>query len=137
MKKEFVTFYSPGTFFSEETTKPIDSWDIDAAKKMASEIVERHSATPFGFRFITRERKDDELDSKVVSRSGMYYLGGDVLTLQQVIDRNDPNDRILIGNMKCNRYDRVIENRNSWKIVMPLNDDDVVLDFTPPARPTA
>jgi hypothetical protein len=35
MKKNFVIFYSPGTFFAEDTTEPIDSWDVEKAKKMA------------------------------------------------------------------------------------------------------
>ncbi len=45
MQKHFVTFYSPGTFVSEETTNPIGSWDVAAAMKMAHGIVERYAAT--------------------------------------------------------------------------------------------
>lgn len=127
MKKHFVTFLSPGTLFSEETTKPIDRWDVEAAKAMADGIKERHGAIPYGFRFTTRGRENDELDSKVVATSPMYYLGGDVLTLAEVKARNDREDRILIGNMERNGYDRVIVNNNSWKITQPLHKDDIVL----------
>lgn len=49
MKKHFVIFYSPGTFFNEESTLPIDSWDIDKAIEMSKSIKERYNATPFGF----------------------------------------------------------------------------------------
>ena len=130
MQKHFVTFYSPGTFVYEQTTKPIEEWNAEQAVEMAKSITERHAAKPFGFRFSTRARKDDELDSKTVKESPMYYLGGDVLTLEDVKKRNDPKDAILISNMECNGWNRIIENRNSWKITQPLRADDVILDFT-------
>ncbi len=41
MKQNFVEFLSPGTFVSESTRKPIDSRDIEVAKAMAREIVDR------------------------------------------------------------------------------------------------
>ena len=127
MKQHFVTFYSPGTFFAEQTTKPIDSWDVDKAIEISKSIIERHSALPYGFCFTTRERKDDELDSKETERSHMYYLGGEILTIEQVKERNDPDDKILISNMECNGYDRIVVNTNSWKWTQPLNKNDVVL----------
>ena len=127
MKKHFVTFYSPGTFFSETTRKPIDSWDVDIAIELAGKIKERHSATPYGFSFSTRERKNNELDSSVIEKSPMYYLGGKILTTKDIEERNDPKDRILLSNMRVNGYDRVVENCNSWKVVQPLHDDDIVL----------
>ena len=130
MKKHFVTFLSPGTFVSEQTQKEIDSWDVDKAMQMARNIKERHNATPYGFYFSTRTRKDDELDSKVTKTSGIYYLGGKVLTLKDVKARNDPNDKTLIWNMEVNKYNSVIENTNSWKVTMPLNDKDVVLEWS-------
>jgi len=129
IEKHFVRFYSPGTFCSETTEKEIDSWDVEEAVKLSREIKERHSATPYGFCFFTKSRSDQELDSKIISTSNMYYLGGTVYTLQDILDRNDPNDKILISNMKMNRYDRVIENTNSWKITQLLNKDDVVLEY--------
>ncbi len=129
MKKHFVTFLSPGTFVSEQTQKPIDSWDVNIAMGMAHDITERHGATPYGFHFMTRERGEDDLDSKEVERSPTYYLGGTILTLAEIKDRNDPDDKILISNMEGNGYPRVIVNTNSWRFTAPLNDDDVVLNF--------
>lgn len=129
MKKHFVQFLSPGTFVSEITQKDIDSWDVEQAKVMAHAIKERHNATPYGFRFITRERKENELDSSVTQTSNVYYLGGRVLTLEDVKARNDSKDSTLIWNMEANKIDRVIENTNSWKVTMPLEKDDVVLEW--------
>jgi hypothetical protein len=130
MKQHFVEFLSPGTFVSECTTRPIDKWDVEQAKTLALFISERHDATPYGFRFITREREDDELDSKVTKVSGMYFLGGKVETLQEVRDRKDPKERCLLSNMECNGYDKIIVNTNSWKITLPLEKDDVVLEWS-------
>ena len=131
MKKHFVTFYSPGSFVSESTSKEIDSWDVEQAKEMARSIRERHGATPYGFRFSTHERGDDELDSKAVARSVMYFLGGRIRHLDFIILENRPDEQILISNMKINGWDRVVENTNSWKITQPLEKDDVVLEWTP------
>ena len=130
MKKHFVTFYSPGTFFDESTTEPIEAWDVDTAVKMSLDIVERHNAKPFGFRFTTRQREDHELDSHVVEKSPMYYLGGKVETLAEVEQRNSPDEDILRINMRSNGWDRIITNSNSWKVTKPLNKDDVVLEVT-------
>jgi hypothetical protein len=129
MKQHFVTFLSPGTFFSEESTEPIESWSVNQAKEMARDIKERYGATPFAFYFTTRARADNELDSKQVERSGKYYLGGKVETLAEVEARNDPSEDILLSNMRGNRWDRIITNTNSWKVTQPLLAEDVVLDW--------
>lgn len=138
MKQAFVTFYSPGTFVHEETTQPITEWDIEQAKQMALSVVERYNATPFGFRFSLYEREDNELNSRETKRSPMYFLGGQVMTLDEIKARSDPSDEILIANMEANGWDKVIFNFNSWKSVHPLMPDDVVLDYTPsPADPSS
>lgn len=129
MERHFVTFMSPGTFVNEETTQEIDSWDVKEAMRRSRDVRERHGAVPFGFYFSTRSRRDDDLDSRVTKTSNTYYLGGTILTLEDIKARNDPDDRILISNMECNDWARVIENNNSWRSVRPLNDDDVVLDM--------
>lgn len=127
----FVTFYSPGTLFAEQREVGIDSWDVDAAVEMSYNIVERYGAKPYGFRFSTRSRGPKDLDSKETGESPMYYLGGDVLTLEQIKERNDPKDKTLLFNMECNGWDRVITNCNSYRSTWTLNDDDIVLDYQP------
>lgn len=129
MRQEFVEYFSPGTLVSEVTRRQIDSRDVERAKAMARDIKERHGATPFGFRFIARERADDEMDGHDVDPSNMYYLGGKVETLADVEARATDDDEILLRNMRCNEYSRIITNTNSWKITLPLEEDDVVLDW--------
>jgi hypothetical protein len=75
MKKDFVVFLSPGTFVSEETRMPIDSWDPDKAVAMSKAVTERYQSKPYGFYFVTKERSQDELDSKETRSSGLYFLG--------------------------------------------------------------
>ena len=129
MEQHFVEFYSPGTFVAEISIRSIDAWDISQAVGWAREIVERYDARPYGFRFITRERADDELDSHISAKSGMYYLGGRVETREEVETRNDPNERILQDNMRANNIKRIVVNDNSWRWTQVLNDGDVVLDL--------
>lgn len=134
MEKHFVTFYSPGTPVSETTTRSIEAWDIEQAQQMAHTVLERHNATPYGFRFSTRSRDDADLDSRVTSESPMYYLGGRIETLAEVKARANPGDRILVSNMERNGWDRVITNENSWRWTAPLYPTDVVLDWAPKGK---
>jgi hypothetical protein len=130
MKKHFVTFYSPGTFLSESTEKPIDSWDVNLAKKMAKTIKERHGSTPYGFMFSTRSRGENDLDSKVSKKSGMYYLNAKVETYEEVIARNDPKEEILRSNMRINGYKKIVTNApgsKTYRFCFPLEKGDVVL----------
>lgn len=123
----FVTFYSPGTFVAEMTEQPIHSWDVDCAVAMAADIRERHGARCYGFRFSTRGRTAEELDSREIAKSPMYYIGGKVETRAEVEARNDPNEDILRLNMRCNGYDRIWVSTQGWKWTQPLHADDVVL----------
>ncbi len=131
IEKHFVTFYSPGTFVAETTEQPIDAWDVEAARRMAKRIRERHGATPYGFRFTTRSRGDKDLDSKVVKKSPMHYLGGKVETLAEIEARNDPREAILRDNMRGNKWDRVVTTTNGYRWTQPLEKDDIVLPAPP------
>lgn len=135
VEKHFVTFYSPGTFTAETTSHPIESWDVNKAMEMAHDVVERYGATPYGFEFSTRSRGDDDLDSRRAAQSPFYHLGGRVETLTQVEDRNDPKEEILRSNMRCNGWNMIVVNDNSWRSTRPLGETDVMLDWTP--RPKA
>ena len=127
IEKHFVTFYSPGTFVAEETTKPIERWDTAQAQDMAAEITERYGATPYGFRFSTRSRGDSDLDSSESSRSCMYYINCKVETLEEIEARNDPQERILCENMRCNNWPAIVTATKGWKWSQPLCEGDVVL----------
>lgn len=129
VEAHFVTFYSPGTFVAETTEKPIELWDTDIAKSMAAKIKERYNAAPYGFRFTTRSRSAEDLDSKVTATSPMYFLGGEVETLAEVKARATDKDRILVSNMEINGYERIITNNNSWRWTQPLEATDVVLQW--------
>ncbi len=128
MEQHFVTFYSPGTFVAETSERPIDAWSIDAALAFARDIKERHGATPYGFRFTTRSRGPNDLDSKVSATSPMHYFGVKVETLEQVKARATESDRILIGNMEGNGWDRIVTTTSGWRWTQPLGSDDIVVE---------
>jgi len=123
-----VTFQSPGTFVGEETTKPIKKWDHKLAFEMSKEIKERYGAIPFAFYFTTRERSVKDLDSKVTKRSGHYYIGGKIRTIQDVEKDNNPDEKILLSNMKNNDFKRIHQTTKGWKWTSPLRENDKVLD---------
>jgi hypothetical protein len=123
MRRHFVKFFSPGLAVGEETIEPIDRWDTAIAVKMSRDIKERDGTLPYGFRFVTKERRDDELDSVEVGRSCMYFLGGEVLTINEI----DAGKKVLLSNMESKGVDKIIINKNSWKWTQPLHEGDVVL----------
>lgn len=129
MQRHFVTFVSPGTLFHEETTEEIESWDVPKAVEMSRKIVERHGARPFAFYFTTRKRTENDLDSWESARSSRYYLGGRVETLSEVRKRNLPDEQILLSNMECNGWDKIIVNTNSYRTTQPFLEGDVLLDY--------
>ena len=72
---------------------------------MADDIVERYGAKPFGFRLSTRLETDEGVDDgrggvldvqpKKIAESGTYFLGGDVLTYDDFVRRDDDDEHIL------------------------------------------
>lgn len=136
-RQHFVEFFSPGTFYSETTARPVETRNVLNACQMAGEITERHGAKPYGFRFFTSivaDPIDDGEGGKLnvqprqVDKSGMYFLGGDVLSYDDIVARNDQRDRILRSNMKYNRLWYMVENRNSYLSTHEFGEADVVVD---------
>lgn len=133
-KEHFVTFFSPGTFFLEQTICLIESWDVLEACKLAGGIVERYGARPYGFRFETRlvsSPIDDGCGGtrSPVERSGMYYLNGVLETLAEIEARADPSENILRSNMRCNGWDYVVVTKNVYKSVHPFEAGDHIVDW--------
>ena len=134
--RHFVTFLSPGSFFSEETQMEIDSWDVEQAAQMASGIVERHGATPYGFRFSTRSRGPEDLDSHVNAKSGIHYFKGRIETRAEVEARNDPDEKILHFNMRANDTPMLITlTAGHYSFQQTFRDKDEMLEFRAPAAP--
>ena len=128
LSKHYVTFYSPGTFVAETTSTEIDEWNTDLALEMMDDIVERYGARPYGFRFTTRGRSDDELDSKQIDSSGMYYVNCNIETIDEVCDRADPHEEILLSNMEINDWNIIVSPKEGYKWTQPLLDGDCVLN---------
>ena len=130
MEKHFVEFLSPGTFFAEQTELPIDSWSVDEAVEMSKKITERYGAKPYGFRFLTKSRNDADLDSHISNRSGTYYINGVVKTLEEIKAENNPNNRILISNMECNKWDKVVITTSPYRWTQPFTQDDRIVEVS-------
>ena len=126
--QHFVNFMSPGAMVNETTTRPIEDWDTAKAVEMSLTISERHGARPYGFYFSTRGRRQEDLDSTGIAKSGIYFLGGTVETLQEV--RDNPQDRkILLENMEGNHWDQVVTTNNGYLWTSPVRKGDAVLDL--------
>ena len=129
MTKHFVTFLSAGTLVAEQSTKEIDSWNTDRAIELSRSVVERYETRPYAFYFTTRERGPDDFDSKETAKSNLYFLGGTILTLEQIKARSDSDDNsILIFNMEANGYEKVIETCRPYRFTAAFKPGDVVLD---------
>ena len=114
----------------------IGSWDVEEALKMAPGIVERHGATPYGFRFSTRSRGPEDRDSSLTAKSGVYYFKGKVETLDEIEAKNDPEDEILLFNMRANEIPRVIRlSAGRYSYTQVFGEEDRMLEVEPPAPP--
>ena len=96
---------------------------------MAESVTERYNAIPYAFYFTTRSRSDADLDSAVSKRSRTYYLPHcKVETLAEVKKRNDPRESILLTNMECNGYKKIVTTTKGWKWTQPFEKGDVLLE---------
>lgn len=105
MKKYFIRYLYPGLIFSDSREVETDMTTEQWARKL---VPRELPCQPFAFQYVVRERGEQDLDSRVTETSGRYYFGGEVFTLADIEARKFFSDRILIENMKCNGYAKVI-----------------------------
>ena len=132
-KTHKVVFYSPGTLVAESTTKDISEWCPKEAMILCAGIKERHGATPYGFQFETYESpemevEDWEFQPKRVATSGMYFIMAQVKTADQTEAEGNPENNILVSNMRHNGWDRVAITTTSYKWTQPFKEEDRVVD---------
>ncbi len=117
MLKRYVEFFFPGSFVSETIVQEVNRNDT---------VLPRGA---YGYRFFSQEEveQNGELfrsDRKDVSPVTYY---GEVLTLEDVQALTPSSDyRILLDNMKSNKWERVI--RTVRGNFLWLDDDDVVVN---------
>lgn len=130
MRKHFVTFYSPGTFVAEDSTREIDAWDWQKAIQMSGDIQERYGATPYGFRFRTMLCAEPVPDGeggvltvqpKEVESSGVYFIEAEIRYYDDVIGERD---RICKSNMLCNNWPFIATTTNGWGWTQPFGPND-------------
>lgn len=135
MRRHYVTFMSPGTLVAETSTVAVDSWDVAVAAKLAADIVERHGARPFGFRFTTRVERDPvedgeggrlRVEPRTVGQSGLYYLGGEVRRYDDLVGRPD-SSRTLEANMRGNGWPLCIVVVNGYRSTHPFEPTDAIV----------
>ena len=104
IKRTYVEFFYPGTFFDESSVKEVASRSI---KKL---IIPKEA---FAFQFFDVLSTDEggvKLESDRLNISPIYYCGGRVMTLGEVIEEM-PEAIALISTMKANHLRRVIKCR--------------------------
>ena len=133
--KHYVTFVSPGTFFSETSRRPIAACDIKTACKMAKSVEERYGATPYGFYFTTFVTaapvqiggKTFKTEEKKQAESGMHFITGTLRRYNQTTF--GPDEEILKSNVESNGYWVLVENRNSYRCVQPFDESALLIDW--------
>lgn len=123
IRKHFVQFLYPGTFFSEDSSKEVA--DRDPAKV---EVPQGAFCFSFYDQIVgvaIEGGKEIPVSSGALDRSPKYYYGGKVYTVEK-LKEEFPNERILISNVEGNGYKRAIKCRTgNWQ---PLEDSDVFIE---------
>ena len=131
-----VTFYSPGTFFSESNSAKFESLDFLEICKKAKEIKQRYGASPYGFIWEKIEELvnvpkvegfEIKATPKVLDKSkGTVFITGTVIYSK---DLNDREDSILRSNLESNNDGVGVINTNSYKFHSGFGEDDSIIDW--------
>lgn len=117
--RHMVTFYSPGTFVSEVSERPIREWSTAEALRIAATIEERYGARPYAFRFSTAETG---------AKSGMHFINPKIRLLEEIEAAADPAESILVSNMRGNGWPIVAETCTPWRNTAPFEPDAVAVN---------
>ena len=108
MYKTFVVFKLPGSFVAEQTVREVNN------RSLPTDI----PRNCFGFYFYDSYEATGPMGETIRGEkqnvSGMFYFG-EVFTLEQV-KACVPDAKILISNMECNGWSRVVRTRlGNWQ----------------------
>lgn len=118
MLKHYVQFSYPGVIVNEYEVKEVEKRDAALITVPAGACA---------YRFFDRTEiilNGEKLVGEPKNFSPLTYLGK-AYTLKQV-KAEFPESKMLISNMECNGFKRVVRTRcGNWQ---PLSEDDVVID---------
>lgn len=117
-RKTYVEFLLPGTFMPEMITREVVDRQVETL-----DIPKNAYAFSF-YDVLSTEAEGELLESGELNKSGRYYVGARVLTLKEV-EREYPNERILIDNIRFNHWDEIILCRTGN--FQPPQDGDVFI----------
>jgi uncharacterized protein (UPF0128 family) len=123
VRKTYVEFLYPGSFFSESSAKEVKTRDVSKLK------VPKNA---FGFKFfdilsvvVDADGKKVKLTSEQINVSPMHYYGGKIYTVAE-LKREFPNNDILISNIEGNGYKKAIRCRTgNWQ---PFEETDIFVE---------
>lgn len=118
MLKHYVEFSYPESFVSEDVIREV------AERNPALITLPKYA---YAYRFFDRTEiivDGEKLVGEPKNFSPLTYLGK-VYTLEQV-KAEFPKAKVLISNIECNGWERVIKTR--WGIWIPLWEDGTVID---------
>ena len=124
-----ATFYEPGSFMSEETSRVVKTRDPNEIAKMAPERAFCFTIEDFVEKTTTVDGENFKKTESVGGPSGRFYLGGNLYTVDELKAKfeGDRNKQTLISNIEGNGYPKAIHCRTgNWQ---PFTDQDVFLDI--------
>lgn len=105
MLKHFVIFVISAKFGTTLVEREIDSWD----PKLACGLIKTLITYPLGFYFETKHCLDIESNYFITEKTSlMFFINGIISSLQELQDRNNPEDSILISQLKQNNVENII-----------------------------
>src|SRR5690606_22016244 len=91
--KIYARFFSPGTLADEITDVEVKEFNVREAVKKSKSITERYGAKPYGFTFVTKTPILGGMHEEAVP--GTFFLGGKLLTAEEILAGTDPKEQIL------------------------------------------
>lgn len=101
----FVIFLTSVKFGTRLVEREIECWD----PKLACGLIKTLITYPLGFYFETKRCINTERSCLVTEKtSHMFFINGVISSLQELQDRNNPEDSILISQLKQNNVENII-----------------------------
>lgn len=115
--RKYICFMMPGSFVAEMR-------EHDITYSEAPEAPKHCFAYYFFSRYVTQDPQGNVINGPAFNETPVTYRGKEY-TLEELTTLNDPKHKILISNIKCNGWARVVHTvAGNW---LPLKDGDTVV----------